>query len=194
MKHLDDQMQVWGPRLRDDLNVSPGASQRLATSIERDVNALPADVRAAALRATPVSLRERLDELTAFQGFMDMASGVCRMPPLARAQVIVQNYVCFVYLGDACFRVLRRSAPAGSTLQRCCQFLTDNPVRAFRNAMAHGNWQYMPDYSGLVFWARKGDDPTQDPSRFEVSQNDLNFWQSLARCTAYAAFTTLDAS
>jgi hypothetical protein len=52
----------------------------------------------------------------------------------------------------------------------------------------------MPDYSGLVFWARKGDDPTQDPSRFEVSQNDLNFWQSLARCTAYAAFTTLDAS
>lgn len=194
MKHLDDQMQVWGPRLRDDLGVSLGASQALATSIEGDVVALPAGVRAAVLSATPVPLRERLDELKAFQAFMDLASGAFDMPQLTRAQVVVQNYVCFVYLGDACFRVLRREAPAGSTLKRCCQFLTDNPVRAFRNAIAHGNWQYKPDYSGLVFWARRGDDPNEVPSRFEVTQNDLNFWQSLARCTAYVAYTRLEAS
>jgi hypothetical protein len=27
--------------------------------------------------------------------------------------------------------------------------------------------------------------------RFEVSQRDLNFWQALARTTAYAAFLSL---
>lgn len=192
MKHLDHQMQTWAPRLRDDLGVSLGASQALATSIEEDVIGLPAEVRALVISATPVALRERLDELKAFQAFMDVASGSFGMPHVVRAQVIVQNYICFVYLGDACFRVLRREAPARSTVRRCCQFLTDNPVRAFRNAVAHGNWQYKPDFSGLVFWARKGDDPNEAPSRFEVSQNDMNFWQSLARCTAYAAYTTLE--
>ena len=30
--------------------------------------------------------------------------------------------------------------------------------------------------------------------RIEVSQNDLNFWQSLARCTAYAAYTAMETS
>jgi hypothetical protein len=27
--------------------------------------------------------------------------------------------------------------------------------------------------------------------RFEVLQQDLSFWQALARCTAYASFLTL---
>jgi len=47
------------------------------------------------------------------------------------------------------------------------------------------------DYSGLVFWAKKGADPNEPLSRFEVSQEDLNFWQTLSRCVAYAAYTSL---
>ncbi len=90
---------------------------------------------------------------------MDMVGNIPNMPQLTRAQVIVQNYICFVYLGEACFQVLRREAPTGSTVKRCCRFLTDNPVRAFRNAVAHGNWKYTPEFSGLEFWARKGGDP-----------------------------------
>lgn len=193
MKHLDDQMQAWAPRLRDDLGVSLEASNSLASSIAAEVRALRPEARAAVLSATPVPLRQRLDELKAFQDFMDMASDIPNMPPLMRAQLIVQNYVCFVYLGEACFRVLRREAPAGSATRRCCSFLTDNPVRAFRNAVAHGNWQHNPDLSGLAFWARMGDDPNATPVEFQVSQNELNFWQSLSLCTAYAAYAALEA-
>jgi hypothetical protein len=187
-------MQQWAPRLRDDLGLSIEASNALATTIAEDVRALPEDLRRAVISSTPVALKERLDELIAFQSFMDIASAIPNRPALTRAQVIVQNYVCFVYLGDSCFRVLRRGAPTGSTVKRCCRFLTDNPVRAFRNAVAHGNWQYAPDFSGLIFWARKGDDRNQAPEQFQVSQNELNFWQSLARVTAYAAYVTLGAS
>jgi hypothetical protein len=37
----------------------------------------------------------------------------------------------------------------------------------------------------------KGDDLTASLSRFEVSQEELAFWQSLSRCVAYAAFSNL---
>lgn len=192
LNHLDRQMQVWGPRLRDDLGISPEASRALATSIAADVRSLSGDSRAAVLAATPVPLPDRLGELKAFQSFMDVAGGLTGRPDVTRAQVVAQNYVCFAYLGEACFRVLRREAPNGCTLKRCCRFLTDNPVRAFRNAIAHGNWRYLDDFTGLAFWARKGDGPDEPLAEFNVSQNDLDFWQSLARCTAYAAYTALE--
>jgi hypothetical protein len=79
--------------------------------------------------------------------------------------------------------------PSTSTTRRCCRFLTDNPIRAFRNALAHANWRYKDDFSGLHFWARKGSDPNEPLSEFEVSQLELGFWQALARCISYVAFT-----
>ena len=190
---LDEQMRAWAPRLRDDIRVSVEASQSLASAIVDDVAALPIEARASLRSGGPIGLRERLDELVAFQAFVDFASPISNAPALTRAHVIVQNYVCFVYLGESCFKDLRASAPSASTLRRCCQFLTDNPIRAFRNAVAHANWRYNEDFTGIRFWARKGDDPKADMVEFTVSQNDLNFWQSLARCTAYAAYTTLEA-
>lgn len=124
---------------------------------------------------------------------MDLVRGATEPHPVVvRAQVVYQNYICFVYLGESCFNVLKKELPSGSTAKKCCKFLTDNPVRAFRNAMAHANWRYLPDFSGLEYWARKGTEPTEPMVRFEVSQQDLCFWQALARCTAYASFGTLE--
>ena len=111
---------------------------------------------------------------------------------MTRAQVITQNYVCFVYLGEACFKVLRKVSAPNSVTRRCCSFLTDNPVRAFRNAIAHSNWSYRSDFRGLVFWARRGSDANDCLSEFEVGQADLNFWQTLSRGVAYAAYTSLN--
>jgi hypothetical protein len=122
---------------------------------------------------------------------MDAAQTVQMDPFVARAQVIVQNYICFVYLGDSCFTVLKKHSPEGSATKKCCSFLTDNPVRAFRNSMAHGNWGYTDDGQGLEFWARKGSGPAEPLVRWELSQLNLNFWKDLACCTAYAAFTSL---
>ncbi|MDA8351432.1 MAG: hypothetical protein M0038_22030, partial [Pseudomonadota bacterium] len=78
-----------------------------------------------------------------------------------------------------------------SVTRKCARFLTNNPVRAFRNAVAHGNWRYRDDFTGLVFWARKGSDPSEDLHQFEVGQHELNFWQALSRGVAYSAYLHL---
>lgn len=191
MHHLDEQMQQWATRLRDDLKIGPPESNCLASSISSEVSALTATTIDEIRGQSPVSFSDRLDELTAFQAFMDIAHTVPNSPALTRAQVITQNYVCFVYLGDAWFKQLGKDSPPGSTTKKCVKFLTNNPVRAFRNAIAHANWKYKSDFTGLDFWARKGADPNEPMQKFEVSQNDLNFWQSLARCTAYSSFMAL---
>ena len=54
------------------------------------------------------------------------------------------------------------------------------------------NWQYHSDFSGLQFWAKKGHDDTEPLYKFNLSQEDLTFWQALARCIAYASFLSLN--
>jgi hypothetical protein len=186
---LDEQMRRYSPRLRDDLRIDPVARNHLASSITLECAALPSHVVAEIGRRDVVGIDARLEELTAFQAFMGLAGSVPPHPSIVRAQVINQNYICFVYLGDSCFRVLQKNVPSGSTTWRCCRFLTDNPIRTFRNALAHANWRYNEDFNGLRFWARKGSDPNEPLDVFEVSQLDLDFWQALARCVAYVAFT-----
>ncbi|HUY36956.1 MAG TPA: hypothetical protein VMV69_29830 [Pirellulales bacterium] len=191
MDELDKQMQQWSTRLRDDLRIGP-ESNHLATTITKEVAALSDDAKQRVKDASPIPLNIRLEELVAFQGFMDLVRATSAPHPVVvRAQLIYQNYICFVYLGESCFNVLKKELPPGSTAKKCCKFLTDNPVRAFRNAVAHANWRYLPDFSGLEYWARKGGDPAEPIIRFEVSQQDHSFWQALARCTAYASFLTL---
>jgi len=189
--HLDSQMQRWSTRLRDDLGIAPPASNQLAGTIAAEVAALTETQKQCLVDASPVSPQDRLDELVAFQAWMEFASTVQRNPAVTHAQVITQNYVCFVYLGDGWFRALRREMPSGSATKKCCKFLTDNRVRAFRNAFAHANWRYKPDFAGLEFWARKGANHDEPMTRFEVTQNELDFWQAVARCTAYASYLTV---
>jgi hypothetical protein len=188
---LDRQMGSFGPYLRDGPKIIPPESDALASVLAEEVRSLPRNTLTPVLSGPTLQLKDRLDELLAFQSFMDFVRASPENPGLVRAQVIAQNYLSFVYLGDACFKALKGCAAPGSVTRRCCKFLTENPVRAFRNAVAHANWTYRSDYSGLVFWARKGSDPNEPLRQFEVSQNDLGFWQALARCTAYVAYTEL---
>ena len=122
---------------------------------------------------------------------MDIAHNLPRNPCITRAQVIVQNYVCFVYLGEACFKNLKKYLEPGSVAKKCCNFLVNNPVRAFRNAIAHSNWKYNDDFSGIIFYARKGHQAAEPMTEWKLSDKDLAFWQSLARCTAYTALSCL---
>ena len=188
---LDRQMASWSDELSRDVRVHTPISKRLVSTIAGEVAALAPEEKAAVLEAGPVLPRDRLDELVCFQAFMDHIHEAPPDPALVRAQVITQNYVCFVYLGESCFKVLRKALPSGSAGRKCAVFLTDNPIRAFRNAVAHANWRYLPGYGGLEFWARKGDAPNEPLSRWQVSQASLGFWQALARVTAYATYLTL---
>jgi hypothetical protein len=188
---LDKQMYVWAEALSRDLRIHTPTSRRLGSAIAQDVMALPSEAKVEIMTAGRISAKDRLDELHGFQLFMDYARQAPVNPPLVRAQVITQNYVCFVYLGDGCFKALRRHLPPGSTARKCALFLTDNPIRAFRNAIAHANWRYRPDFSGLEFWARKGEGGEESLSQWQVSQETLGFWQALARTTAYATYATI---
>ena len=95
---LDLWMRRFGPRLRDDLNLAPAASEHLATTVAGDIAALPSAEREKLRTYSPVSLQERIDELVAFQAWMDLASSLPPHPATVRAQVITQNYISFVYL------------------------------------------------------------------------------------------------
>ena len=191
MEHLNKQMRQWSTRLRDDLKIAPPESNDLASTIANEVAALSGEAKQRAKEASQIPLKIRIEELVAFQGFMDLVRASEPPAVVVRAQVVYQNYICFVYLGDSCFKVLKKELPLGSSSRKCCKFLTDNPVRAFRNAIAHANWRYLPDYSGLEYWARKGADETEPAERYEVLQQDISFWQALSRCTAYASFLSL---
>ena len=189
--HLDAQMQPFTARLTSELKLTPEVAAKLATNIAADVRFLSPEQKAEIRAASPVPLRDRLAELQAFQGWMDQASVIRNNPFVTRAQVLSQSYICFVYLPEACFRILAKACPAGSAGKKCAQFLSNNPVRAYRNAVAHANWTYRADFGAIIYWARKGSDLNEPLERFEVEQNDLSFWQALSRCVAYAAFSNL---
>jgi hypothetical protein len=187
---LDQQMAVFAERLEREVKVPPAAAYRLATTIAADIRVLPLEAKAELRDSTPVAISDRLAEVLSFQSWMDVAHTV-RSPSITRAQVITQNYICFVYLPESLFRVLAKHCPSGSAARKCAQFLSNNPVRSFRNAVAHANWTYRQDFGALVYWARKGSEPDDPLQRFEVEQDELTFWQSLSRCLAYASLTNL---
>lgn len=187
--YLDTQMKAYRTKLMDDLEIGKVASNRLASVISLEITKLHADeISNVRVSFAPVPIDLVFEEINAFQRWMDFSS-FAKEPEEVRAQVIVQNYVCFLYLGDSCFRRLSAALPAGSITKRVCDFLTSGPVRAFRNAIAHGKWRYNETFSGLVYW--DWDNPKSRTNvRWQVNQVDLDFWQKLARCTAYVFYQT----
>jgi hypothetical protein len=188
---MDTQMSEFSARLINDAKLTPKMTEKLATSIAADVRFLSAERKLEIRLASPVPLQNRLDELSAFQDWMDYAKTISLKPFLTRAQVITQNYICFVYLPEACFRVLAKACPSDSAAKKCAEFLNNNRVRSFRNAVAHSNWTYRSDFQAIIFWARKGDGKNEPLHQFEVEKDELRFWQALSRCVAYAAYSNL---
>jgi hypothetical protein len=192
MKHLDKQLAAFKSQLEEQVGLTPEESTKVATLVAADVRFLSPAVKAKIVAASPVPLGLRLDELVAFQKWSELASTIQGNPAVTRAQVIVQNYICFVYLKDACFEVLAQHAPNGSVAARCAGFLSGGVVRDFRNAFSHANWCYNTDFSGLQCWvlqdARRKNGPMH---HFEVFQQDLDFWQALSRSVAYATYEQL---
>ncbi|MDI6783131.1 MAG: hypothetical protein QME64_03430 [bacterium] len=192
---LDNIMQQFSPKLRDDLGLTPPVSNCLATTIASEVLALPHEVLRDIRDKDTVGLQRRIDELIAFEHFMDFATQIQTtsgsFAPLTRAQVVCQLYTVFVYLGDACFSRLRKSAASGTALKKCCRYLTDYPVRGLRNAVAHSCWRYTDDFTGIIFYYFKDEQKTKQ-SQYTVNQLELDFWDKLARVTAYATFQTIN--
>lgn len=179
-------------RLQQEVGLNVEESKKVATLVAADVRFLPTTVKAEFASASPVPLTARLEELTAFQAWSDYASSIRARPEITRAQVVAQNYICFVYLKDACFEVIARHASQGSVAGRCAAYLSRGAVRDFRNAFSHANWCYSKDFSGLECWVLEDVRSHSGKMRhFNVSQDDMNFWQTLSRDVAYATYEQL---
>jgi len=158
----------------DDLGLDSIASNNLATAISLEIDNLSqSQMEEVKNTFTPIPIELVFEEINAFQQWMDLSTKI-KGPLVTRAQVIVQNYICFLYLGDACFRRLSQLMPDGSITETTSKYLVSGPIRAFRNAIAHGKWHYSNDFSHLIYW--DWDDPTHKNNvRWEVSQVDLDF-------------------
>ena len=195
MRHLDEQLAKFERELRRDVSLSSEECGKVASLVAAEVRFLPGEVKDEIRAASPVPLRARYDELIAFQAWNDFAVSIKSRPEVTRAQVIVQNYICFGYLKDACFEVIASKAKPGSIARRCASFLTTGAVRDFRNAFSHANWCYKSDYSGLSCWVLEDARNRCGPLRsFEVSQESLDFWQALSRGVAYATYESVEQS
>jgi hypothetical protein len=184
---LDNKLRAFSTRLHDDLGIEPQASTQLASTILSDVRNLPLDKIPTLIGDCPISLKDRFDSLNTLLIWMERGKD----EKFTYGGILALNYMCFIYLGDGCFKILRKELPSDSVARKCCQALTDNPVRAFRNALAHGNWRISLDSSGIDFWAKKGSDPTEPMSRWRFSEMDLHFWQYLSIATAVATMAAL---
>jgi hypothetical protein len=189
---LDKAMIPFAAELQAHIQLAPAQTARFATTLVRELQSLPNQSRipVAEQLNRPVPIRDRLLELSAFEEVMSNSENLSAIPALVRSQVITQNYICFVYLRDSLFRVLQPIAPNGSTLARTLEQLTHPRVNALRNAIAHGNWRYNANYTGIEYWSE-----THFNSgiyrQYSVDQRILTFWQALCRCTAHSALLVL---
>jgi hypothetical protein len=182
----DHKLSAFSTKLRDDLAIEPPASLKLATTIRSEIRSLPLEKIPTLTDDSPLCLRDRFDVMEKYLIWLKQCNSENKY-----GHLLAHNYFCFVYLGENLFKVLRKELPPDSVARKCCQALSDNPVRAFRNALAHGNWRITLDQSGIDFWAKKGADPSESMSRWWFSQSDLDFLGLLAIATALATVGSL---
>lgn len=192
MQHLDRQLAAFRERLISDVGLTVDEAGKVATLVAADIRFLPVEAKTEIKAASPVPVSARFEELVAFQSWSDFAASVKSNPAITRASVVVQNYICLVYLKDACFEVVAKRAASGSVAARAAAYLSRGVVRDFRNAFSHANWCYNTSFTGLECWVLEDSRNRSGPMRhFEVSQADIDFWQALSRGVAYATYEQL---
>jgi len=91
-------MAAWSAKLVSEVKISENDSLKLGTKIASDVRFLPRDAKAEIAAASPISVRERLQELHAFQGWMDTVANSKVSPFIIRAQSLRKTIsVLFIF-------------------------------------------------------------------------------------------------
>jgi hypothetical protein len=192
LSKLNHALTVHRQRLVSEVGLTKDEASKVATLVAREINSLSSEAKTEIKAVSPVSISARIDELLVFQAWMDLQRSLPKHPIHVRTQVLVQNYICFIYLKDACFEALSKQAAPKSVAARCAKYLSRGAVRDFRNAFSHANWQYNSTYTGLECWVRRnGVNRPASLKHFVVSQDDLTFWQSLSRAVGYATYLQL---
>ena len=184
---IDDQMGCYRACLIEKVKLSnENHITKLATTISSEVRFLTSSKKKAFRDLDLLSTEDRIEEFISFQLYSDILNrNPDARPAFVRARVVYQNYLCFVYASESLFKLLNRFSEPGSASKKCSKFLIRRDLHYFRNAIAHANWRYANDFSGIEFWSRKSGTSDQ-MHKFFVCQDELGFWQALSRCTAYA--------
>jgi hypothetical protein len=86
-KQLDVQIQKFSSFLRGELKLDAEQSNRFATAVSQNLENLSPELKEALKSSSVIPIKDRLEELIAFQGWMD-ASLKMNNPSIARARVI----------------------------------------------------------------------------------------------------------
>jgi hypothetical protein len=204
MKTLDEQFRPYAPRTVEVLKIPYEQANSLATTIFQEItHADDAQLLSDLEGSSPLSLKHRLfffENYQIWEGFIapKLTCPSSHVLPAERVSnsfhemlAIIQIYVSFVFAGDGLFQVLAKKAPKNSCVRKCSHYIRENPLRALRNAVAHGNWHLVYPNS-LRYWARKGPDPNEPLTQFDATADDMNFYLSLTRCVAWATLLSIN--
>jgi len=188
LSHLDRQL-VDALTGADSPSVPAALRGSLASSIHREIASLDEATTNQLRQALLVPPERFVEEMSAFQAWMDIAHANSGNPIIVRAQVMTELYVAFVWLRDSVLGPAREAVGDRAVLGAVEHFLRTGDRRMLRNEVAHGRWCYLPDFGGLECWAepQRG----RPHERFEVNSADLARWQLLSRGTAIAVLLAL---
>ncbi len=184
LPHLDG--QILG--VRDELHglsLPEQAWSVVASAIHEEVAGLGEEVINRLRVRLAIPPESYLDELSAFQAWMDIAHSNAANPVIVRAQVMTELYVAFVWLRDSLMDPLSEVISPSGVARSAIDFLRTGDRRRLRNAVAHGRWCYLSDFSGLECWDGR------PPTRFNIGSDELEAWQLLSRGLSIAVLLAM---
>lgn len=194
--NIDSQVANYKDYLINNVRLSESQSIQVGTLVEKELENLSKTVIEQLVADNPVPIQARHDELFRFQLMMDfinesLASEKNLSPGLIGAQIVVQNYISFVYMQDNLFKILNKSIDSSSLVSKITEFLLTDKIRHFRNAISHGTWCYAEDYKGIKYWDWKDRKPNNGYDEYFVEHDELGFWQTLSRGFSYVVIEKL---
>lgn len=106
---LDSQMTIYGTELIKSVKLNEVTAGNLASTIAKEVDSLPLPAKNEIRRDSPIPIEIQIEELRAFQEWMELANSIETNPAVTRAQVICLNYICFVHSASFAWRPPVRS-------------------------------------------------------------------------------------
>ena len=164
------------------------AWDQLATTIYDEVAKAPEETHAAIRMSITVPIGDLHEQLISYEAWNDFALKNFRAAHIVRAHVITQLYVSLILVRETLLLAITKHLKP-SAAEEITTYLTTGRCKSLRNAVAHGRWTYLEDFSGLEFWTGPINNPGR--TRHEITGEELNLVQRLCRGTAIAILLVL---
>ena len=159
-----------------------------ATTIYGEVQHESQETGDAIRAAVTMPTKDLHDQLIAYEEWNRFALERKDSPHIVRAHVITQLYVSLILVRETLLLAVAKHMKT-SAAEEIATYLTTGQRKALRNAVAHGRWTYLDDFSGIEFWTG----PLANPGRTRhvMHTKELDLVQRLCRGTAIAILLAL---